>query len=111
MKQGDIYLVSLEPTLHTEIGKTRPALILSIDEMNEHSPRVIVAPVTSNISKIYLHDVLVPKGEGGLSNDSKVMLDQLRSVDKQRLVKRIGKVTNKTLVTCCSVTMDLISPP
>jgi mRNA interferase MazF len=88
MKQGDIYLVSLEPTLHTEIGKTRPALILSIDEMNEHSPRVIVAPVTSNISKIYLHDVFVPKGEGGLIKDSKVMLDQLRSIDKLRLTER-----------------------
>src|SRR3990172_3222630 len=90
MDQGDIYLINLDPTLQTEIGKTRPGLIISINAMNHNSPRLIIAPITSSIGKIYPFEVFVPAGVGGLEKDSKVMLDQMRSLDKRRLFKKIG---------------------
>ena len=111
MRQGEIWLVNLDPSTHSETGKTRPAIILSIDEMNEHSPRVLVAPITSNVEKIYLHDIYVPAGAGGLSKDSKVMLDQLRSIDKRRLIKKIGQIDKELLKKACNGAMELISPP
>lgn len=111
MRQGDMFLVNLDPTLHTEIGKTRPVLILSIDAMNAHLPRVLVAPVSSNVHKIYLHEVFVPAGAGGLERDSKIMVDQLRSIDKRRLIKKIGQVDKELLKKTCMAAIELISPP
>jgi mRNA interferase MazF len=111
MKQGDLYLVNLDPTLHTEIGKTRPALIVSIDEMNAHLPRVLVAPISSNVQRIYLHEVFIPAGSGGLAKDSKIMVDQLRSIDKRRLIKKIGQVNREVLRNACNAAIELISPP
>lgn len=105
-----MYLVNLDPTLHTEIGKTRPALILSIDEMNAHLPRVLIAPISSQVQRIYLHEVFIPAGSAGLPKDSKIMLDQLRSIDKRRLFKRIGQVDREILRTACNVAIELISP-
>ena len=84
MEQGDIYIVNLNPTLHTEIGKTRPGLIISINAMNHKSPRLIVAPITSTTRKIYPFEVFIPRGTTGLDKDSKIMVDQLRSLDKKR---------------------------
>ena len=106
-----MYLVNLDPALHTEIGKTRPALILSIDEMNDHLPRVLIAPISSNVRRIYLHEVFIPAGSGGLAKDSKIMLDQLRSIDKRRLIKKIGQASREVLRNACNVAMELISPP
>ena len=111
MKQGDLYLVNLDPTLHTEIGKTRPALILSIDEMNDHLPRVLVAPISSSVQRVYLHEVFIPAGTGGLAKDSKIMPDQLRSIDKRRLIKKIGQVDREVLKKACGAAIELISPP
>ena len=110
MKQGDLYLVNLDPTLHTEIGKTRPALILSIDEMNTHLPRVLIAPISFNVQRIYLHEVFIPAGSGGFAKDSKIMLDQLRSIDKRRLIRRIGQVSREIVRAACNVAIELISP-
>jgi mRNA interferase MazF len=110
MKQGEIYLVNLDPTLHSEIGKTRPALILSINAMNDHLPRVLIVPITSNTDKIYHHEILIPAGVGGLAKDSKVMLDQLRSIDKRRLIKKIGQLDRELLIHVCSVATELIAP-
>ena len=109
MNQGDIYLVNLDPVIQTEIGKTRPGLIISINAMNHHSPRLIVAPVTSTIGKVYPFEVFVPAGAGGLQKDSKIMLDQLRSLDKKRLVKRIGAIDRDLLIQACAVAQKLIS--
>ena len=110
MKQGDLYLVNLDPTLNTEIGKTRPVLILSIDEMNDHLPRVLVAPISSNVQRVYLHEVFIPAGTGGLAKDSKIMPDQLRSIDKRRLIKRIGRVDREILLQACNAAIELLSP-
>lgn len=90
-RRGEIYWINLDPTVGTEIAKTRPALIVSNDIGNQYSARVIVAPITSQgVDRAYPFEVLVPAGEGGLDRTSKVVLDQIRTVDKRRLRDRIG---------------------
>jgi hypothetical protein len=59
MNQGDIYLVNLDPTVQTEIGKTRPGLIISVNAMNHSSPRLIVAPITSSTGKVYPFEMFI----------------------------------------------------
>ena len=92
--RGEIYWVNLDPIVGTEMAKTRPALIISNDVGNRYSARVIVAPVTSSgVKKAYPFEVLVPAGEGGLPQRSKIVLDQIRTVDKRRLGQRIGALS------------------
>ncbi|PIG94545.1 type II toxin-antitoxin system PemK/MazF family toxin [Gloeocapsopsis sp. IPPAS B-1203] len=96
--RGEIYLVSFDPTVGTEIQKTRPALVLQNDIANEYSPITIVAAITSQFGDpLYPTEVLVRSPEGGLTVDSVVLLNQIRSIDKQRLVKRLGKLTDETV--------------
>ena len=108
MDQGDIYLINLDPTMHTEAGKTRPGMIISINAMNRYSPRLIIAPITSNIGKIYPFEVFIARGEGGLAKDSKIMLDQIRSLDKKRLLKKIGTINQEILIKACTIAQKLI---
>jgi mRNA interferase MazF len=97
-RRGEIYWVSLDPTVGSEIAKTRPALIISNDIGNQYSARVIVAPVTSgNVDRVFPFEVLVLAGEAGLPNDSKVLLDQIRTVDKRRLGRRSGMLGQERL--------------
>lgn len=92
--RGEVYWVNLDPTVGTEIAKTRPAVVISNDIGNQYSARVIVAPITSQgVERVYPFEVLVPAGEGGLARASKVLLDQIRTVDRQRLQQRIGALT------------------
>ncbi len=109
MHQGDIYLINLDPVFKTEIGKTRPGLILSIDAMNQYSPRLIIVPITSAIGKLYPFEIFLKAGIGGLENDSKMMLDQIRSLDKQRLIKKLGSVDKTLLVEACTIAQKLIA--
>jgi mRNA interferase MazF len=109
MDQGDIYLINLDPVVHTEVGKTRPGMIISVNAMNHYSPRLIIAPITSRVEKIYPFEVFIPSGSGGLEKDSKIMLDQIRSIDKRRLVKKIGTVHKDILLKACSIAQRLIS--
>lgn len=98
-KRGEIYLVSFDPTVGAEMQKTRPALVLQNDIANEHSPITIVAAITSQFDDtLYPTEVLVQPTEGGLTVNSVVLLNQIRSIDKQRLVKRLGKLTDETMV-------------
>ncbi len=87
----DIWLVSLDPTEGSEIQKTRPALIVSPDEMNKWLRTVIVAPMTTSIRSYPSRVAVSFKGKEG-----QVALDQLRCIDKSRLVKRLGRVENQT---------------
>jgi mRNA interferase MazF len=97
-RRGELFWVSLDPTIGSEIAKTRPCLVISNDLGNRYSDRVIVAPITaSGLSRIYPYEVLVKAGEGGLAEDSKVMLDQIRSVDKRRLGRRIGALRHELM--------------
>jgi mRNA interferase MazF len=97
-KRGEIYLVNFDPTIGSEIKKTRPALILQNDISNQYSPITIVAAITSQFDdELYPTEVLVKAPEGGLTDDSVVLLNQIRSIDKQRLMKRIGALTKDTM--------------
>jgi len=109
MNQGDVFLVNLDPTVRTEIGKTRPGMVISVNAMNHNSPRLIVAPITSTTRKVYPFEVFVPRGTAGLEKDSKIMLDQLRSLDKKRLHKKIGTLDKKILSQACAIAQRLIS--
>ena len=98
VRRGEIYLVSFDPTLGAEIQKTRPALVVQNDIANRYSPITIVAAITSTVdTRPRPTKVLVKAAEGGLSGDSMVLLNQIRSVDKRRLLKRLGKLSPVTL--------------
>jgi len=97
-RRGEVYLVSFDPTLGAEIQKTRPALIIQNDVGNRHSPLTIVAAITSHHGgELYPHQVVVGTPEGGLQVDSAILLNQIRSIDKQRLVRRLGTLKAETL--------------
>ncbi len=96
--RGEVYLVNFDPTLCSEIKKTRPALIIQNDIANEHSPITIVAAITSKFDNtLYPTEVEISAGEGGLKQNSVVLLNQIRSIDRQRLTKKLGKVKDLTL--------------
>src|SRR5580658_8411520 len=91
-RRGEIYLVVLDPTVGHEIRKTRPALVLQNDVSNEHLGTTIVAPITSAV-RLPLSPVQVLIMEGkpsGLTVTSMALLDQIRTLDKRRLVRRLG---------------------
>jgi mRNA interferase MazF len=97
-KRGEIYLVNFEPTVGAEIRKTRPALVLQNDIANRHSPITIVAAVTSKFDEtLYPTEVLVTAPEGGLSVDSVILLNQIRSIDKRRVARRLGTISPATM--------------
>lgn len=97
-KRGEVYLVNFEPTLGAEINKQRPALILQNDVANTYSHITIVAAITSKFDEnLYPTEVLVPSGEAGLLQDSVIILNQIRSVDKVRITKRLGVVSAGTM--------------
>ncbi|MGH9339150.1 MAG: type II toxin-antitoxin system PemK/MazF family toxin [Acidobacteriota bacterium] len=97
-KRGEVYLVSFDPTLGAEIKKTRPALILQNDVANRYSPITIVAAITSQRrDPLRPTNVPVKTPEGGLTSASMVLLNQIRSIDKQRLGKRLGALKPETM--------------
>jgi len=96
-KRGEIRLVSFDPTIGAEIQKTRPAVVFQNDVGNQHSPLTIVAAITSNVFRCGPTAVLVRAPEGGLSVDSVVLLNQIRTVDRRRLGKRLGTLRPETM--------------
>jgi mRNA interferase MazF len=96
-ERGDIYLVSLDPTIGSEINKTRPALIISNNINNQFSETVTVIPITSSMRKTYPFETFLPSDESGLSKNSKVKCNQIRTIDKKRLLKSLGKVSPEKL--------------
>ena len=111
MNQGAVWLVNLDPIVHSEMGKTRPGLVISVDAMNHHSPRLIIAPITSSVGRVYPFEVFLAAGTSGLDKDSKIMLDQIRSIDKKRLVRKIGVLENSILLSACTIVRKLIEAP
>jgi mRNA interferase MazF len=97
-KRGEVYLVSFDPTLGAEIQKTRPALILQNDISNRYSPITIVAALTSQFKNPpFPTDVLITPPEGGLKTQSAALLNQIRSIDKRRLIKLLGALSPETM--------------
>ena len=87
VRRGEVYWVNLDPTVGTEIRKTRPALVVSPDDMNAALPRVIVAPITSKGQPLGCRPELVFDGK-----PARILLDQIRCVDKIRLVRKMGDI-------------------
>ena len=97
-RRGEVYVVNFDPTMGAEIKKTRPALVVQNDIANRYSPIVIVAAITSQFEEpLYPTEVLVKAPEGGLGGDSVVLLNQIRSIDKGRLVRRLGSLKSDTM--------------
>src|SRR6266850_2558442 len=97
-KRGEVYLVNFDPTIGAEIQKTRPALIVQNDIANRHSPITIVAAISSQFdATLYPTEVLIQPPEDGLSIPSVVLLNQIRSIDKRRLVRRLGILAPTTM--------------
>lgn len=97
VRRGEIWLVNFNPTVGHEIKKQRPAIIVQNDLGNKYSPITIVAPVTSQgIDKIYPIEILLTDENSGLKKESKALFNQIRAVDKKRLIKKIGKITEET---------------
>ena len=97
-RRGDVYLVAFDPTVGAEIRKTRPALILQNDTANRHSPITIVAALTSRFDQpLYPTEVLLTPPEGGVRAPTVVLLNQVRSIDKQKTYRRLGALRSATM--------------
>ena len=90
VKRGEVYWVNLDPTFGKEIKKTRPALIVSPDDLNGVLPRVIIAPLTSKGQPLGCRPEIVFN-----NRPSRLLLDQIRSVDKRRLLDKMGEIDKK----------------
>ena len=105
MKRFEVYLVNLDPTQGREIKKTRPATIISPNEMNDHISTVIIAPMTTKGRDYPTRISCTFQGKHG-----QIILDQIRTVDKSRLVKRIGRIDNSTAEKVLGILQDMFLP-
>jgi len=93
IKRGDVFLANLDPAIGSEQGKTRPVLIIQNDILNQNAPTAIVASITSKVfTKEYPMNVQLSQGNAGLDKNSTVLLSQIRTIDKTRLMKKLGSL-------------------
>ncbi|RVT41844.1 type II toxin-antitoxin system PemK/MazF family toxin [Sphingobium algorifonticola] len=104
VKRGEVWLAALDPTVGSEIQKTRPCVIVSPDEMNDHLRTAIVAPMTTGSRPATFRIPLQFKGKAGL-----ILPDQMRTLDKTRLVNRMGKLDATTLDALLNVLGQMFS--
>lgn len=98
IKRGQVYWVALDPTVGSEIQKTRPAVVVSNDIGNAHSPLITVLPITSKSDRVYPFEVEILRGQGGLKEGGKIKANQIRTIDKKRLQGRpLGRVSPATM--------------
>lgn len=89
-----VFLANLDPVIGSEQGRTRPVLVISEEAINQILPVVNILPITSRKTgrRIYPNEVLIPVGTGGLEQESIILCYQIRTLDKKRLVREIGKI-------------------
>jgi len=104
MKRFDVYLINLDPTVGREIKKTRPCLVISPDEMNEYISTVIVAPMTSRIRNYPSRVRCIFGGTEG-----QIVLDQIRTVDKDRLIKKLGVIDDQSQYEVIQILQEMFS--
>ena len=92
VRRGDVVVANLDPTIGVEIKKTRPVVVVSNDSINHLSQLVVVVPLTKNISHLSPSHAVIPKGTARLAFASKAVTEQIKAVDKRRLVKRLGNL-------------------
>ena len=98
IKRGDIFYADLSPVIGSEQGGVRPILIVQNDVGNKYSPTVIAAAITSQINKAHLPThIEIASNDCGLSKDSVILLEQIRTIDKKRLRERIGRLDQKRM--------------
>ena len=105
VKRFEVYLVSLDPTMGSEIRKTRPCLVISPDEMNRYIATVIVAPMTTKGRDYPTRVSCSFKGKRG-----QVVLDQIRTVDKSRLVQKLGVISQEAQSNVLSIIAVIFAP-
>ncbi len=93
VRRGDVVLANLDPTVGVEIRKTRPVIIMSNESLNQLSPLVVVVPLTKNTAQLSPSHTVVPKGVARLAFPSKAVTEQIKALDKRRLVRRLGALT------------------
>ena len=103
--RGDVYLIELDPTRGSEIRKTRPCLVVSPDELNQHLRTVIVAPMTTGGHAYPWRVRCRFRERAGF-----VAIDQLRTVDSTRFVKRLGRVSPSTLTAVLAILQEMFTP-
>lgn len=96
-RRGEAWIVNLDPAVGAEIKKRRPALIISNDVNNQYASTVTVLPITDKGKKVYPFEVLLPAQEAGLNKESKIKCQQIRAIDKGRLIKSLGIVGDERL--------------
>ena len=104
MKRGEIWLVNLDPTVGSEIKKTRPCVVISPSEMHSHLHTVLVAPMTTAGRAAAFRIGVTHDGRKGL-----ILLDQVRAVDKTRLAKKLGAVSAKTLTATLKTLQEVFA--
>lgn len=102
--RGEVWLITLDPTIGSEIQKTRPCVVISPPEINEHLPTMIIAPLTSGSRPAPFRVATTFAGKPGL-----LLLEQLRTVDARRLVKKVGQIDRMTLSAALAVLRSLFA--
>ena len=92
MRRGDVFFVNLDPVIGSDVGTQRPAVVLQNELANRSSATVTVVPITSQVERVFPFQVLLPAGEGGLDRPSKALCEQIRTVSRARLVRRVGSL-------------------
>ncbi|MFA6409491.1 MAG: type II toxin-antitoxin system PemK/MazF family toxin [Gammaproteobacteria bacterium] len=98
MKRGDIYFANLNPTIGSEIKKTRPVLIVSNNANNSFASTVTIVPITSNVKKVYPFEVFLSSKQTGLSKQSKAQCHQIRTISKLRIMGDVIGLVNFDLL-------------
>jgi mRNA interferase MazF len=102
--RGEIWLVNLDPTIGSEIQKTRPCVVVSPSEMHDHLRTVIIAPMTTKSRAAPFRVSVTHGGKKGL-----ILLDQMRAVDKARLARKLGAVSARTLSTALNTLQEIFA--
>lgn len=105
LNRFEVHLVALDPTVGREMRKTRPCVIVSPDEMNHHVSTVIIAPMTTKVSQYPTRIPCRFRGKLG-----QIVLDQIRTVDAARLVKKLGKIDSRSANQVLSVLGEMFAP-
>ena len=111
IKQFEVWLADLNPRFGTETGKTRPVVILQTDLLNKFHPSTIICPITTNVK--LGSDILrvhLKAGTGKVKEDCDIMIDQIRSIDNKRLIKRLGELPSDVctkIKSNISIVLDL----
>lgn len=111
MKKYETWLADLKPQMGTEAGKIRPVVVIQTDFLNDHHPSTIVCPLTTKTrSGATLLRIQLAVGTAGMTQDSEIMVDQLRAIDNRRFLKKIGQLpaaSRSRLDECLKIVLDL----